>query len=322
MDAVTVSPSPPTPRPQAGEGSEELSPTPLPLAGEGNEGLSAAWPAPAKLNLMLRIVGRRPDGYHRLQTVFQFLNHGDRLWFEPRADGLIQRVGEIPGVPAEADLTVRAARLLQQTTGVRQGATIRIAKHLPMGGGLGGGSSDAATTLVALNHLWRTGLTLAELAALGLTLGADVPVFVHGQAAWAEGVGERLTPLELDEPWFLVLTPACPVATGAVFNDPDLTRNSPPITISDFMTGVGGNDCEAVVYRRYPEVAAAARWLAQQGQARLTGTGSCLFAAFPEASSAERVLAQRPSGWTGFVAQGRNRSPLHDHLARQPTTSV
>ena len=278
----------------------------------------AAWPAPAKLNLMLRIVGRRTDGYHLLQTVFQFLDCGDWLWFEPRTDSAIIRVTEIPGVPMDADLTVRAARLLQQTTGISPGATIRIAKQLPMGSGLGGGSSDAATTLIALNHCWRTGLTLIDLAALGLTLGADVPVFVHGQAAWAEGVGEQLTPVALAEPWFVVLTPACHVATGAVFNDPDLTRNSPLITIPDFVTGAGGNDCETVVYRRYPEVAAAAAWLAQFGAARLTGTGACVFAAFKDEASAESVLAQLPPGWSGFVAHGCNRSPLHEHLAQQP----
>jgi len=282
----------------------------------------AAWPAPAKLNLMLRIVGRRPDGYHLLQTVFQFLDRGDWLWFDLRDDGLIERASEVPGVPAAADLTVRAARLLQQAAGVRRGVTIRIAKRLPLGGGLGGGSSDAATTLVALNHLWRTGLTLVELAELGLTLGADVPVFVHGRAAWAEGVGERLAPVDLAEPWFVVLVPACPVATGAVFNDPDLTRNSPPITITDFAAGLGGNDCEAVVYRRYPEVAAATRWLAQFGQARLTGTGACVFAVFPDGASADRVLAQLPAGCTGFVARGCNRSPLHEHLAWRPAASV
>ena len=281
----------------------------------------AAWPAPAKLNLMLRIVGRRPDGYHLLQTVFQFLDRGDWLWFDVRNDGRIERAGEVPGVSVEADLTVRAARLLQQTAGVRQGATIHIAKHLPMGGGLGGGSSDAATTLIALDHLWRTGLSLAELAELGLMLGADVPVFVHGRAAWAEGVGERLTPVDLEQPWFVVLVPACPVATSAVFNDPDLTRNSPPITIIDFVAGAGGNDCEAVVYLRYPEVAAAARWLAQFGLARLTGTGACVFAAFPDRPSAEGVLARLPGGWAGFIARGCNRSPLHEHLARQ-TASV
>ncbi|MDZ7621866.1 MAG: 4-(cytidine 5'-diphospho)-2-C-methyl-D-erythritol kinase [Candidatus Competibacteraceae bacterium] len=276
----------------------------------------AAWPAPAKLNLMLRVVGRRPDGYHQLQTVFQFLDRCDWLWVTPRADGIIRRTGEVPGVAADDDLIVRAARLLQQTTGARQGAEIRIAKRLPLGGGLGGGSSDAATTLVALNDCWRTGLTLAELAELGLRLGADVPVFVRGRAAWAEGVGEQLTPVELNESWFVVVAPACQVATGAVFGDPDLTRNSPPITIADFLTGVGGNDCEAVVYRRYPAVAAAADWLAQFGQARLTGTGACVFAAFPSAARAEQVLAQRPPGWRGFVGRGRNRSPLHERLSR------
>ena len=278
----------------------------------------AAWPAPAKLKLMLRIVGRRADAYPLLQTVFQFLECGDWLWFEPRADGAIIRASEIPGLPMDADLTGRAARLLQQTTSVSQGTTIRIAKQLPMGSGLGGGSSDAATTLIALNHQWRTGLKLTELAALGLTLGADVPVFVHGQAAWAEGVGEKLLSIDLDEPWFLVLTPACHVATGIVFNDPELTRNSPLITIADFVTGAGGNDCEKVVYRRYPEVAAAAAWLAQFGVARLTGTGACVFAAFKDEASAESVLAHVPQGWRGFIAHGRNRSPLHDYLAQQP----
>ena len=280
----------------------------------------AAWPAPAKLNLMLRIVGRRPDGYHRLQTVFQFLDRCDWLWVTPRADGITRRTGDVPGVAADDDLTVRAARLLRQVTGARQGAEIRIVKRLPLGGGLGGGSSDAATTLVALNHYWRTGLTLTELAELGLRLGADVPVFVRGRAAWAEEVGERLTPVELDEPWFVVMTPACQVATGVVFNDPDLTRNSPLITITDFLTGAGGNDCEAVVYRRYPEVAAAANWLAQSGQARLTGTGACVFAAFPSAARAEQVLARRPPGWSGFIARGRNRSPLHERLSRVVAT--
>ena len=298
------------------------SPTPLPQAGEGCIELSTAWPAPAKLNLMLRIVGRRPDGYHLLQTVFQFLDYSDWLWFAPREDGVIERIGEVSGVSPDDDLTVRAARLLQQATGTGQGVTLRIAKHLPIGGGLGGGSSDAATVLVALNHCWRTGLSLAELAAFGLQLGADVPVFVHGQAAWAEGVGERLTPVILDEPWFVVLKPPCQVATGAVFNDPELTRNSPLSTIADFIRGAGGNDCEAVVYRRYPEVAAAAAWLAQQGAARLTGTGACVFAAFPDADSARGVLAQLPPDWTGFVARGCNRSPLHERLAREQRISA
>ena len=278
---------------------------------------STAWPAPAKLNLMLRIVGRRADGYHLLQTVFQFLDRCDRLWFIPRADGIIVREGMVAGVAPEADLTIRAARLLQQVTETGGGATIRIDKRLPLGGGLGGGSSDAATTLAALNHIWQTGLSLAQLAALGLQLGADVPVFVHGQAAWAEGVGERLTPVELPEPWFVVLTPACQVPTGVVFNDPELTRNSPLSTIADFVNDAGGNDCEAVVYRRYPEVAAAAAWLNRHGAARMTGTGAGVFAAFPDAGSANRVLEQLPQGWSGFVAAGRNQSPLHERLARE-----
>ncbi|HRW64624.1 MAG TPA: 4-(cytidine 5'-diphospho)-2-C-methyl-D-erythritol kinase [Candidatus Competibacter sp.] len=277
---------------------------------------SAAWPAPAKLNRMLRIVGRRDDGYHLLQTVFQFLERCDWLWFEPCNDGTITRDGEVVGVPPETDLAVRAARLLQQTTGIGQGALIRIDKHLPMGGGLGGGSSDAATTLVALNHYWQTGLTLAELAELGLRLGADVPVFVHGRSAWAEGVGERLTPLDLDEPWFVVLAPACHVVTGAVFGDSELTRNSSLITITDFMMGAGGNDCEAVVYRCYPEVAAAAAWLARHGPTRLTGTGACVFASFPSVARAQYVLDRLPPGWEGFVARGCNRSPLHERLTR------
>ena len=278
---------------------------------------SAAWPAPAKLNLMLRIVGRRPDGYHLLQTVFQFVDRCDWLWFDRRDDGVIERAGDMAGVPADTDLTVRAARLLQQATGSRSGATIRIDKRLPLGGGLGGGSSDAATALVALNHYWGTGLALADLAELGLRLGADVPVFVHGRAAWAEGVGERLTPVDLDEPWFVVLTPPCHVATGAVFADPELTRNSPPLTIADLTPSGGGNDCEAVVYRRFPEVAAAAAWLARHGRARLTGTGACVFAAFPDRASAGRTLDQLPPGWAGFVARGRNRSPLRERLSRE-----
>ena len=283
---------------------------------------ATAWPAPAKLNLMLRIVGRRADGYHLLQTVFQFLDRCDRLWFIPRTDGIIAREGVVAGVAPEADLTIRAARLLQQATGTGYGATIRIDKRLPLGGGLGGGSSDAATTLAALNHIWQTGLSRAQLAQLGLQLGADVPVFVHGQAAWAEGVGERLTPVELPEPWFVVLTPACQVPTGVVFNDPELTRNSPLSTIADFVNDAGGNDCEGVVYRRYPEVAAAAAWLNRHGAARMTGTGAGVFAAFPDAGSANRVLEQLPQGWSGFVAAGRNQSPLHERLARECAAST
>lgn len=272
------------------------------------------WPAPAKLNRFLHIVGRRPDGYHLLQTVFQFIDRCDLLSFQARPDGLICRQANLPQVSPAEDLSLRAARLLREATGVSRGVTIRIDKRLPVGGGLGGGSSDAATTLVALNHYWRTGLSLEQLAGLGLQLGADVPVFISGRAAWAEGIGERLTPLGLDEPWFVVLAPPCPVSTAAVFNDPKLTRDSRPITISAFVAGGGGNDCEPVVYRRYPEVAAAAVWLSHYGETRLTGTGGCVFAAFPDRSSAEQVAAQIPAGISGFVTRGLNRSPLHERL--------
>ncbi len=268
------------------------------------------WPAPAKLNLMLHITGRRADGYHLLQSVFQFLDHGDRLWFEPLADGRILRHDSLRGVPLEQDLIYRAARLLQGHSGTRQGAAIRLEKRLPMGGGLGGGSSDAATTLIALNRIWQLGMGIDQLAALGLQLGADVPVFVRGQAAWAEGVGEALTPLSLPEPWFVVLIPPVQVATGEIFAATELTRDCPAITIRDFLAGLGENVCQPVVASRYPAVAEALDWLGQYGQARMTGTGACVFAAFDSATKAQQVLAARPEGWQGFVAQGRNRSPL------------
>jgi 4-diphosphocytidyl-2-C-methyl-D-erythritol kinase len=279
--------------------------------------LAAPWPAPAKLNRFLHIVGRRADGYHLLQTVFQFIDRCDYLSFKLRPDGRIDREGEVAGVVIDNDLTVRAARLLQQVCGVTAGVTIRLEKHLPLGGGLGGGSSDAATTLVALNHYWQTGLSLERLTELGLRLGADIPVFITGHAAWAEGVGEQLTPIDLDEPWFVVLVPPCSVATRAVFNDSKLTRDSLPIKITDFVAGVGGNDCEAVVFRRYPAVAAAAAWLSQHGRVRLTGTGACVFAAFPDRLSAAQVMAQLPQGVAGFIARGLNRSPLPERLRRE-----
>ena len=274
----------------------------------------APWPAPAKLNRFLHIVGRRLDGYHLLQTVFQFIDRCDYLSFEPRADGLVCRQGAVEGVASEADLTVKAARLLKDTCGVAQGVTIGIDKRLPIGGGLGGGSSDAATTLMALNCYWEIGLSVTQLADLGLRLGADVPVFVHGQSAWAEGVGERLTPVDLDQPWFVVLVPDCTVSTKAVFNDPELTRDSQPITIRDFIAGNAGNDCAPVVYRRYPAVAAAAAWLSRHGRTRLTGTGACVFTAFADRTAAERVAAQIPEPWSGFVARGLRHSPLAARL--------
>ncbi len=278
---------------------------------------TAPWPAPAKLNLLLRIVGRRADGYHRLQTVFQFLDHGDQLRFQRRDDGQITRSGDlITGVTLEQDLIVRAAKLLQQHCGCPLGADIHLTKHLPMGGGLGGGSSDAATTLVALNHYWQCGLRLEQLAALGIRLGADVPVFVQGLAAWAEGVGEQLTPMpELAQPWYVVLVPNCHVPTAAVFQHPLLTRNSKPSTMRAFLAGeYVGNDCQAVVYQQYPEVAAAAAWLEQFAPAHLTGTGACVFAKFADNTQAQNVLDQLPSGSTGFLARGLNRSPLLERL--------
>jgi 4-diphosphocytidyl-2-C-methyl-D-erythritol kinase len=268
------------------------------------------WPAPGKLNLFLRIVGRRADGYHLLQTVFQFIDRCDTLSFDIRDDGAIRALHALPGVSPQADLTVRAARLLQRLTGTPLGADISLSKTLPMGGGLGGGSSDAATTLVALNHLWQTGLDPDRLAELGLSLGADVPVFVCGRAAWAEGVGEKLTAVDVEEPWYVVLSPAVEVSTAGVFGDPELTRDSPPIRITSFRAGTLGNDCEPVVRRRYPQVAQALDWLGQFGQARLTGTGACVFAPFGGRAEAEEVLARGPPGWVGFVARGLNRSPL------------
>jgi len=272
--------------------------------------LATYWPAPCKLNLMLRIVGRRPDGYHLLQTVFQLLDYGDELGFVVRGDGEVRRLGEVPGVAAEADLVVRAARLLQQETGCRLGADIAVRKRVPLGGGLGGGSSDAATTLLALNRLWGVGLDQARLAALGLRLGADVPVFVRGRSAWSEGIGEVLTPIDLPDTWYAVVRPPCAVSTAAVFADPELTRNSPVTTISIFFAGSSENDCLAVVRRRYPPVAAALDWLGRFGVARLTGTGSCVFAAFEREEQARAVIAALPAGHEGFAARGLNRSPV------------
>ena len=271
-------------------------------------------PAPAKLNLMLRIVGRREDGYHLLQTVFQFIDRCDWITLSPREDGQIHLSNPLPGVPEATDLTVRAAKALQAASGVSQGVTLTLEKNLPMGGGLGGGSSDAATTLVGLNHLWGAGLSLEELKAIGLKLGADVPVFIQGQAAWAEGVGEDLTPLDLDESWYVVIVPDCHVATGAVFGSPHLTRDNPPIKIPDFFEGCRENHCLRVVLDTYPQVADALDALSRHGEARLTGTGACVFAAFADESQARRAADTLKSGWNLFVARGLNQSPLHGHL--------
>jgi 4-diphosphocytidyl-2-C-methyl-D-erythritol kinase len=268
------------------------------------------WPAPAKLNLMLRVLGRRADGYHRLQTVFQFLDYADALRFSVNASGDVRRLTPQPGLSAEQDLTCRAARLLQRHAGVRQGVDIALHKRIPMGGGLGGGSSDAATTLVALNQLWGLGLSRADLAELGLSLGADVPIFVHARAAWAEGVGERFEAIEPPTPWYLVLVPDCHVSTGKVFASTELTRDAAPIKIADFLAGETGNSCESLVRRDYPAVAAAMNWLAQFGQARLTGTGACVFLDFAGKLQAMKALEQSRGYFSGFVARGLNRSPL------------
>ena len=270
------------------------------------------WPAPGKLNLFLHIVGRRPDGYHCLQTVFQLIDYGDSLRFSLRADGRIRRLDRIPGVAPADDLCVRAAALLQATTGCRLGVDIGIDKKLPMGGGLGGGSSDAATTLYALNHLWRLDLPAGDLLALGAQLGADVPVFLHGESAWAEGVGEHLQSLVLPCPWYVVIAPPCRISTRELFQVPELTRDCQEIKIGGFLSGQGVNVFEPVVRRRYPEVAQALRWLSGYAEARLSGTGSCIFAAFEDCERARDVLRRRPAGCGGFVARGLNRSPLLD----------
>jgi len=275
---------------------------------------SGPWPAPAKLNLLLHITGQRADGYHELQTLFQFLTFGDWLYFDLRSDAEVQLSGEPAGVAAADDLTVRAAILLKQSTGCSSGVSIYNDKRLPSGGGLGGGSSDAATTLAVLNKLWKLGLSLDELAGLGLRLGADVPVFIRGQAAWAEGVGEILSPVSLPEPWFLVVHPQVSVSTANIFSDPGLTRDTPRTKIPDPLAGVGKNDCEAVVRRKYPEVAAALDWLNAFAPARMTGTGACVFAAFESEAAANVIAGQVPARWSSFVARGVNLSPLRQAL--------
>ncbi|WP_324710615.1 4-(cytidine 5'-diphospho)-2-C-methyl-D-erythritol kinase [Pseudomonas citronellolis] len=271
-------------------------------------------PAPAKLNLFLHILGRRADGYHELQTLFQFLDHADELHFAPREDGQIRLHTDVPGVPHDSNLIVRAARQLQEQSGCRLGADIWLDKHLPMGGGIGGGSSDAATTLVGLNHLWQLGWDEDRLAALGLGLGADVPVFVRGRAAFAEGVGEKLTPVELEEPWFLVAVPQVFVSTAEVFSDPELTRDTAPIKVRSLLGVDGRNDCQTVVEKRYPAVRNALMSLNKFTSARLTGTGACVFGSFPNQGDADKVRRQLPATLPSFVAQGRNISLLHRKL--------
>ncbi|MBV4505668.1 4-(cytidine 5'-diphospho)-2-C-methyl-D-erythritol kinase [Pseudomonas sp. BW13M1] len=271
-------------------------------------------PAPAKLNLWLHITGRRADGYHELETVFQFLEHGDELSFALREDGQIRLQTEIEGVPHDSNLIVRAARLLQAQSGTPLGADIWLHKVLPMGGGIGGGSSDAATTLLALAHLWQLDWDEDRLASLGLSLGADVPVFVRGHAAFAQGVGEQLTPVDPEEPWYVVLVPQVSVSTAEIFSHPELTRDSLPLKMRPVPEGNSRNDCQPVVEQRYPEVRNALISLGKFTEARMTGTGSCVFGAFPSKAEADRVLALLSETQTGFVAKGSNVSMLHRKL--------
>lgn len=268
------------------------------------------FPAPAKLNLSLRVVGRRADGYHLLQTVFRFIDYGDMVWLGVRGDGVIARTQDLPGVAIEDDLTLQAARVLQAATGTPLGADIRVDKRLPTGGGLGGGSSDAATTLLALNRLWSTGLSRECLQDLALQLGADVPVFIYGQTALAEGVGEVFTPLTVPPAWYFVLIPPISVSTGVIFQHPELKRDSEKLKMHGFSVPAG-NDLELLVCGLYPEVARHLAWLMSVGDAQMTGSGSCLFAAFTDETAAQRALASCPPDMRGFVARGLDVHPLH-----------
>jgi len=275
-------------------------------------GWHSIYPAPAKLNLFLHVIGRRADGYHLLQTVFRFLGHGDRLRFSPRADGLIHLTTPLPGVVAEQDLTVRAARLLQTETASRAGVDIRIEKRLPLGGGLGGGSSDAATVLLALNHLWQVHLPRWRLQEMGLALGADVPVFIFGHSAFAEGVGEKLQAVELPPRWYVVLEPPLQVPTAAIFGAPELKRDSLPIEPQAWRPGVGGNDLEAVACARFPSIARHIACLSSlaPSPARMSGSGACVFAEFAGREEAGAALRQLPEGMRGWATAGLDRHPL------------
>jgi 4-diphosphocytidyl-2-C-methyl-D-erythritol kinase len=275
---------------------------------------SHSFPAPAKINLFLHVVGRRPDGYHRLQTAFRLLEYGDVLHFSPRDDGVVCRATPYPEVPEEADLCLRAARALQREAGVRRGVMITLEKRLPLGGGLGGGSSDAATTLLALNRLWAVHMQRADLQRLALTLGADVPFFIFGRSAFGEEVGEVLRAIDLPPAWYVVIEPKIAVSTAMVFAAEDLTRDTEPIKITDFSAScsklLGHNDLQPVVCRRYPEVARVVEWLGRFAPARMSGSGACVFAAFHDEDAARAVLADIPPPWRGWAARGLDRHPL------------
>lgn len=276
------------------------------------------WPAPAKLNLFLHVTGRRADGYHTLQTLFRFVEFSDNLYFTPRGDGEFTRTGDPEGLPEKDDLVLRAARTLRQVSGVPIGADIHVEKRIPMGAGLGGGSSNAATTLVALNRLWNLGMPTDELAQIGLSLGADVPVFVRGFTAWGEGIGERLTPVVVDEPWYLIVIPPVNVSTAEIFSAPELVRDHARVDFDEFRAGRTRNDFEPVTAARYPAVAEVLAWLREHGHARMSGTGAAVFVSFATREEAEALEAKLPAdkGWRSFVARGRNRSPLLDAVAR------
>jgi len=293
------------------------------------------WPAPGKLNLFLQITGRRDDGYHNLQTLFQFIDKGDRLRFEVRDDGRLIRKTDNEGVRAEDDLVIKAAHALQQASGSDKGADIYLQKILPMGGGLGGGSSDAATTLVVLNMLWQCGLSEDQLAEIGLGLGADVPVFVRGYAAFAEGVGEQLQAVNPQQPWYLIVKPEVHISTAEIFANSQLTRDSSTIKICDLQIGTAeeadvfeqlGNVFQPVVAQHYPEIADVIAALSKHTKgkytkARLTGTGACVFAAFATQDEALQAMQQLPDDWSAFVAKGLNRSPLQAKLASVSETT-
>ncbi|HAT29290.1 MAG TPA: 4-(cytidine 5'-diphospho)-2-C-methyl-D-erythritol kinase [Janthinobacterium sp.] len=314
MNPASLNPEPLNPEP--------LNPAPMNLASLNG------CPAPAKLNLFLHVNGRRPDGYHLLQTVFQLIERGDTLDFQLRADALIRRVTDIAGVPERQDLIIRAAHLLQaevlrRTGALPPGVDIAVKKILPMGGGLGGGSSDAATALMALNHLWRAGLTREELMALGLPLGADIPFFIFGQSAFAEGVGEALQAVATPERWYLVIEPGVSIPTAAIFCAEDLTRDTKPVRIADFsrhiivedeVAGFGRNDLQQVATRLFPPVAEAIKWLSCYGKARMTGSGACVFCAFSSREEADRVLSNVPPIWTAWTAKSLSHHPLCEML--------
>ena len=272
-------------------------------------------PAPAKINLFLHIVGRRPDGYHLLQTAFRMLDWGDEITLQRRDDGLILRTSDVPGVPAESDLVVRAARALQAASGSRFGADIGVLKRIPMGGGLGGGSSDAASVLLALNRLWGCGLSRQALQDLGLKLGADVPFFIFGETAFAEGVGEALRSLAVPPAWYVVVAPPVSVPTAEIFSAKELTRDTEILIMQGFAAHKTRNDMQAVVCVKYPEVAESLEWLSQYGDARMSGSGACLFAPFDAEGQARQVAASAPLGWKVWVARGLDRHPLKDWVA-------